>query len=393
MRDLAKRAGAILVASAGIVQGASSGSRGEELVNLIQRYDHGDYALVETRLEQLPDVRSFADELSETGADWVRRGPPADRPRRRLVVASLTLETAAIHSEQHWSGLKPAVEWACRFLRDSGPPSQSEHVWHSAAIALIQGAGDVDFLIGGVNNLRSPLKSELARIHAGTFDHLSHARKRFPADPRWDLAQALALEAEVWPVVWRVAPTNLDELKAGAKRLQRARDARIKASREDEAAFHTLRAIQLLDESANRWRTLQGNPQIGAEADLRLGYVEMRLGRRTQALASFRRVETSTDPDLRYLARLFAGWTQDEVDAGESAIAAYRAALAVLPMTPSAAVPLAARLHLSGQRDEAARLVEHLADGRAIRDPWRLFGRGDYRLWPALLTRLRASLR
>jgi hypothetical protein len=393
MRSFAKGTLSILVAS-GIVQGASGGIPRDQLVDLIQRYDRGDYAFVATGLEQLRDVRSFADELPETGADWVRAGRPSDRARRRLLVASLALETAAIHAEQHWYRLKPVLEWACRLLRSSGPPSHGEHLWHSAAIAVIQGAGDVDFLIGGVNNLRSPLKSELARIHAGTFDHLSHARKRFPADPRWQLAEALALEAEAWPVPWRVAPSNLDDgLQAAAKRVQRARDARLKASREDEAAFHTLRSIHLLDQSADRWRTLQGNPQIGAEADLRLGYVQMRLGRRTQALASFRRVETSTDPDLVYLARLFAGWTQDEADAGDSAIAAYRAALVVLPMTPSAAVPLAARLRLSGEREEAARLVEQLATAPASRDPWRLFGRGDYRRWPDLLNDLRASLR
>ena len=393
MQGVAKAVLSIAVASASILHGADNGTPQDQLVDLIQLYDRGEYARVAARLETLSDLRPFADDLSGAGENWVRAGPPAERPRRRLVVASLALETAAIHAEQHWYALKPAVEWACPLLGSSGPPSRGEHRWHSAAIAVIQGAGDVDFLIGGVNNLRTPLKSELARIHAGTFDHLRHARKRFPADPRWQLAEALALEAEAWPLIWRVAPDNLNELEAASKRVQHARDARLKASREDEVAFHTLRTIQLLDRSVDRWRKLQGNPQIGAEVDLRLGYAQMRLGRRSQALASFRRVEASTDPDLRYLARLFAGWTQEEAGSGESAIAAYRGALAILPMAQSAALPLAARLHLSGQREESARLIEQLAVAPAARDPWRLFGRGDYRLWPDFVAELRASLR
>jgi hypothetical protein len=77
------------------------------------------------------------------------------------------------------------------------------------------------------------------------------------------------------------------------------------------------------------------------------------------------------DASLQYLAHMFIGRTLAATGRSAEAIEAYRQASAIRPGAQSARIPLAALLYLSGDRDEAARLVSPLLNApAAAADPW-----------------------
>jgi predicted Zn-dependent protease len=136
---------------------------------------------------------------------------------------------------------------------------------------------------------------------------------------------------------------------------------------------------------------LVDDPVVGAEARLRLGYLNWTAGRDGAARDHLAKAaEQSAEKDVRYLSQFLLGWIA--VAAGDSAGAIPRleAALADRPASQSAAVALAALELQRGNADKAHEIaLTSLEERRADADPWRLFLYGHHPRWPALLAELR----
>ena len=75
----------------------------------------------------------------------------------------------------------------------------------------------------------------------------------------------------------------------------------------------------------------------------------------------------------------------------EDAVAAYRAALQVIPRAQTASTMLTARLIKMGRMADAAKVAEEFFSGPPVVDPWRQYRLGDFRSWPSLMKQLRAE--
>jgi hypothetical protein len=78
----------------------------------------------------------------------------------------------------------------------------------------------------------------------------------------------------------------------------------------------------------------------------------------------------------------------------DAAAAAFREALAVVPGAQSSRVALMTLLLHQGKRDEAAALAEAVQTASNDQyDPWWTYWLGDYRVYPAILDKLRELAR
>ena len=181
-------------------------------------------------------------------------------------------------------------------------------------------------------------------------------RKRFPNEPRFELAGAIAFAWRTWP---------------GARRTTQGGKE----------------AIDALD-------VLSKDDAVGAEAMVRLGEIRLRLGNLNAAMPLFDRADATTrDPYVVYLARFLRGQAFEKQKRGPDAILAYRSALAAVPRAQSASVALATQLFLADRRAEAAAVIDAtLRGGPPPVDPWRTFADGDDRFWPALIAHLRGAI-
>ena len=175
--------------------------------------------------------------------------------------------------------------------------------------------------------------------------HLDHVAPRFPTEMRFLLAQGIARDRE-----WT-------------------------------------------DDALSVYGVLNSDPDVGGEAMMRLGAMQLRQGRIPDALKNLERALTLTrDPYVVFLARYFTAKAHERTQSNE-AEAAYRGAVAAVPQAQSATVALAALLARDGRRAEAQQLVGNMlaADPQPL-DPWRGFVHADDRFWPQLIARLRAEI-
>jgi tetratricopeptide (TPR) repeat protein len=218
-------------------------------------------------------------------------------------------------------------------------------------VAVAQRAGDFEFLIGSPWEARGNPQDE--------FEHLSHVIKRFPGEPRFALAQAIAIEWRTWPVGFRTPRSRV------------------------VAPADAIGALQRMTKDA----------AIGPEASLRLGVLRLRTGKPDDALPLFDGVDAATrDPYLVYLARYFRGQALERKRLTAEAEQAYRGALAAIPRAQTATVALSGLLAKAGRQREASDVVEASLSGPAVLDPWREYELADYRFWPQLLARLHAEI-
>jgi tetratricopeptide (TPR) repeat protein len=337
-------------------------------IDLLDRYAHGEFAAVVSALGNLKDFDGLRKQLQNDGPAWIDASDPATRPRRELAAATFALEAARADEWHEWKfvqkggktgGFLPfdtlywkapplLITWGASLLRSplSPLPATTQRLWQFAAIAVAERAEDFEFLIG------SPFET---RIDPG--DEIAYVKpllQQFPDEPRFLLAEAIALEWRTWP--------------------QPGRDG----TREARTALEAL----------------SNDESVGAEALVRLGDLELRGGAAGEAIPHFERAETLTrDPYLVYLARFLKGQAFERQKKTAEAIRAYRGALAAVPGAQSASVALAALLFLSDQRTEAAVvLTANLSGGPQPVDPWRTMADGDDRFWPEIIGRLRAEI-
>jgi tetratricopeptide (TPR) repeat protein len=216
--------------------------------------------------------------------------------------------------------------------------------------------------------------------------YLADARRRFPDNPYFVLAEVVAVE---------VAAT----LPADAGALSRAGRApgfdRIAADVFDTDAERASPRARGLDQAARLLAPLTSNADVASEAHLRLGYIDLRFGRRASALDHFGHVNPDdADRGVVYLGHLFAGWVLAGDGRVDEAAAAYRAALAVIPHGRAATTLLTSLMLMNNKLDEAEQLSnEFLVTPPADNDPWWDYLAGDYRHYRALIGRLRDAIR
>jgi tetratricopeptide (TPR) repeat protein len=113
------------------------------------------------------------------------------------------------------------------------------------------------------------------------------------------------------------------------------------------------------------------------------------------ALKLFRQARVlPSDISVQYLSYLFEGRILEEQGHATDAIAAYRAALDLVPSAGSARLALSALTYLGGDTHTANDLIqEMLALPASAEDPWALYRYADYRNWPARVQALRQAIR
>ena len=343
---------------------AYSAGRHEETVKAIRAA--GDDAGRALRLEWPVVARRWIDE------------PPEGRQRRMLVAASLALETENIRAERgDWTlhtnvcqsyrellvpmqagSANCVLQWAYAVITERLTSDDAERAWLLAAAALAGGVRDWRLL-------HVPPFPPASRTQArGLIDS---ALLRFPDDPELRFQQALASASRF--------NTTVDGGRAGfqPKRL---------SSRGGEAE-----AAAMLD-------ALAGDPVVGPEAQLRLGYLHWAMNRDKEAAAALADAAArAQDANLRYLAQFLIGWTALQRGDLASARPSLTAALDTRPNSQSAAVALAA---IDLKEGEASRAYERarasLNDKTAADDPWRLFLYGHHPKLPERMAELRRRL-
>jgi tetratricopeptide (TPR) repeat protein len=143
------------------------------------------------------------------------------------------------------------------------------------------------------------------------------------------------------------------------------------STRETAAALTQMmsRRTNHLGVAATRLKSSLQADASDAETRLHLGRVLMLQDDQTQALAMFSALRTdAADPDVAYLAHLFAGAAHEREGRLEPAAAAYREALARIPAAQAAYIALSQVLQRIGRSDEARAInAQLLAEPRAPR--------------------------
>ena len=274
------------------------------------------------------------DGLRRDGPKWIDADGPAGRERRRAIAATFALEAARASLDARWERSRGLIDWGADLLAKA-PPSDAERIWQLAALALCEGARDV-----------VTIDAQLTRM-----------QRRFPGEPRILLGRAFITEVQFWDDDWAYWG------KADSAR----------AARPLQAAMAS---------AANR-----------DEAQLRLAYFMLYAGRPTDALDALRQISSSTDEGAAYLAGLFEGWAHERLGRPYDAIRAFRGALAAAPEARAATLHLAVMLAAAGGHEESDRVIGAVLDGRVdvAPDPWTIYGYGDLRRFPLLVSQLRRS--
>jgi hypothetical protein len=367
-----------LVALAGMARGGPA-AQAPPFEALLDRYAAGEFDAVVAELERMREPDALLTHLETHGPAWIAAGGEAQRPRRELAAATLALEAARIHAWDEWKIVQKQppmggpgkggdylppdvlywrappllIEWGCRIVRSrtdrlegaagSEPataPRAIERWWQLAALSVVQRAEDHQFLIG------NPFGAELANPQV-EIEHLNHVLPRFTDEPRFTLAQGIAVE-------WRWGP----------------------------------QALPVFD-------GLKNDVLVGAEARMRAGAVTFRQNDRQAAIQIFEGVESWTrDPYVIFLARYFTGQALERDTRLEDAERAYRGAAAAVPHAQSASVALAAVLFRMDRRAEAQQIAGGMLNAQPPpADPWRTYMHADDRFWPQLIAHVRTGIR
>jgi len=313
------------------------------IAELLDAYDAGRFDTVEKMVAAIADLAKFSVGLQQASNAWVAAAKPEGTQRRRLIVAAVALEAAGVHIQQ-WPVGRDLLKWAAFFTK-RGPPTEAEHVWNLAAVALIQGAQD-----------STPLINE--------------AILRFPAEDRFHLAEAIARELHSWRLVHYVQPTG-------------------------RRAFGNRSPTAILRDVVKAFEPLLARASIRAEVHLRLGQTHLRLNQPKVALEHLLKVEPlAKDPFLRYLANYCSGKAREAIGDAAGAEAAYRRALEIFPRAQSASFAYAALAFDRDAREEAHAVVDAALSGDApASDPWRVYQAADFRFWTAFVELVRRGLR
>jgi tetratricopeptide (TPR) repeat protein len=336
----------------------------------LDRYLKGDY---EGALQGPPPLTRFVYQDAER---WVTAAGAAAVERRSVAAALFALEYAGTRR-----ALFPAVVSWARDLLARQPPRAAEAEWLRASIALAEGTDRWVFLLQGV-----PTRRAGGRAAGAPVGHIRFARLRYPDDPYFQMAEAVGAELS--------ASRKLDQVSAPPPQSSTGWD-RVSADLLDAGTPGMAERAALLERAAGIFERLTSHASLGAEANLRLGYVRLRQGQFDTALAHFDRAGSLTESrSLRFLGHLYSGWVLGRAGRVDEAAAAYRAALRFVPRAQSATSLLVALLAKNDRLADAEAVAdEFLAADVSTSDPWRTYFVGDFDAYPDLVRRLRERLR
>lgn len=282
--------------------------------------------------------RALADSRDLTGI--IRGFRQSDSPwpddRRRTAMFALELAIAGLRSD-------------LRDARDEGGRLLAEY-----HVRVREPAGADAFECWWLVTQAAALEGLFKPDNALLF--IPRAVQRCPANPRLHLAHAFVLEQQ-WLRGTAAANQEQDILQRYEQAMkfpETALEARVRAARFLYALGQFDRGLSLLDAATS----------------------------------------PAADLELRYFTQLVRGQLLQASGRADEAAAAYRAALAAWPGAQSAQVALMTLLISGGSRDEAASLAEAIQIAPADQyDPWWMYWLGDYRMYPAILDRLRELAR
>jgi VWFA-related protein len=298
------------------------------------------------------DLNDARGELGRIAPAFLRgKSKVAELERQRQLLMSFTVELAQAGSIRQAAAAARLIEWACPYVRGHKPASDFDRAWQLAALAVLEGG-----------------------INARTLEtHLDHAQPVYPDEPRFVLARAIVQEQSTAPAEAVHGMTNAGSSTAAL------------------AAEHARAA----ERAILRFREAQADDTLRAEASVRLGHVQLVLGRPDEALAALSGIDNTTkDRALLYLSRLFRGLAYEARGRPTEAATAYRSALETSPGAHSATMRLAALWFRTGYRAEADDLLKTLlSDNDPRRDPWWSYYAADFRFWFPRIDRVRTLLK
>jgi hypothetical protein len=321
----------------------------------------------------------------QAGRVWVDR-VPEDRSRRALIAAAFALEAQRVRADRGgWmrtDGEPPCtggcvLEWACALLQSRGAPDAAERTWLLATVALAGGVRDWGFL-------QSPLTPPGPRTQLR--GHLLHAFVRFPEEPRFRLARAVAIASRLAVLPEMDAPRD-GELTGPAPAFELTR------INLPDLMMADPRTSQM-DYARQQLTSLLADPVVGPEARIRLAYLEYRARAYTEAGDLARKAANeTTDSDLKYAARYLAAQAAQALGDLKDAEAQLTLALEARPNSQSATLGLAALQYRRGDAEPAYALVDATFRERpADDDPWRMFLYGDFTRLAPLVAELRQHI-
>ena len=345
------------------------GARDTSVLQWLDAYLAGEHDRVVREVAELTDFEGILKQVRRDAPGWIAAGGSAQQPRRELVAATFALEAARIGARHDWKRIQKQppmcadgwcyqplnvlywkappllIEWGCALLRRHPSPAPAERWWQLAALAVAQYAEDSQFLVGDPAIGRGYFAGEIGNL-VDEIKHLDHVSERFPQERRFMLGQGIARD-RVWD-----------------------------------------------DDATQAYRALEADPDVGGEAMMRFGAMQMRLRRTEEALKYFDRAQDLTrDPYVVFLTHYFSGQIHERRPDLKRAEAAYRRAVAAVPHAQSATLALSTLLARDGRRAEAQRLIAGMTSGtRRPLDPWRRFVHADDRFWPLLIARLRVEI-
>lgn len=362
---IARAALAAAVGLAVVVVPPRLAARGPSVIDLFQQYLRNPAATVPL-LSSVSDLNDARDTLAHyspkfLGAPLPKAGdfaPPAPGmpvvpvlEQRRRDIVTFALELAGANALTQGPAARSMIESVCASVRKHLPPTDFDHRWQLAALALMEGEIDPNALRG----------------------HLQHLEEQFPDDPRAMLAHALADEQMTAPIEF-VADSD----HAAADFAKNRNPTGVSQTALMQRAVSSFEGLLKID-------------ALRPEASLRLAHLQIGLHHYEQALPALDVVDsTSDDPYLLYLSHLFRGTALEALNRTTAAQAAYRDALRIGPGAHAATLALATSLFRSGHRDEADRLAAALlAHDDPTHDVWWAYYSGDFHLWGLLMSRVR----
>lgn len=273
-------------------------------------------------------------------------------------------------SLRSWKAVFPIIGWACTLVPHAGSVEPWERDWWHASVAILEDAQAWRALGGGEKDPRAeavfaPAARELVE------GHLAHARARV-GDVAWiRMADALSRTSAV------LLHDQHDDPWITADHV--LRDER---ERHVDAVGRAVKAIKPLLE----------DPELAAEANVRLGRLELRLHHWATALQYFDRARAATrDSWLLGVTDYLAGWAHEQSGHLSDAVLAYRRAREHAPQSRNLIVRLSALLYEQGDRVEAYALLD--AGLNVLPPPMDLLSqleRGDGHDVPAYLSAMRS---
>lgn len=379
----------LLAAGAGAVSHAAVRVAPIDIGAGLDAYARGAYdkALESARRLSGERMTELGLPILQAGRVWVDR-VPEDRPRRVLVAAAFALETQYIRAERggwlRYDGEPPCtgacvLEWACALLQSRGAPDATERTWMLASVALAGGVREWGLL-------HAPLTPPGPRTQIR--GHLVHALARFPDEPRFRLARAVAIASRLAVLPEMDAPREGELTGPAGPSMDMVRVVGPGVS-----LVGDVRTVQM-DHARQQLSSLLADPSVGAEARLRLAYLDLRARAYQDALKQAQEsANTATEPDIEYAARYLAAQAAQALGDLQGAEALLTSALEVRPHSQSATLALAALKYRRGDVEPAYALIESSFRERAADDdPWRMFLYGDFPRLPSLIAELRRQI-